>query len=639
MDDIRQIGKYLKESSDKADYASKKDMSQNPVIERVRDLFDSTNPMIFKFKTEEGDQVKLDLNFSAVLDVMAAGYGGNGKCGDCYCTYADSYVLPDSITVSDLVFETRYSFTASSVRVYLAGVRISNSWFTTGSQEVTLDSWLIGSEVTPGKTVTIVYVYKYSNNCTDNIPVAPCIVDTFSRTTVAHEGDYYTGNNWASSDKGYPWIGSSNYCWVDGSRGIIGLHGPPDGVYSQIQTLVYFPEQPILNITMELQFSRQPEIDPGPYTGFPLFYGEYLGIYVHDQGFSGDTSDGKTVIFLGYNGQLVCSVYNTSEPDSASSTAVDFTQPFKVNFFQESADSNLEFYIWQSTDNKPDAPTFSKDTGGFSNHAFSLQFETGAFEVASPILVYVDNVDVYSMCSEHAGCDIFDRVSLAPYGGWGTGQLGTWLRISEAGELQDLAPDYSDQYENYIENNTGIIAYKYPFGNSDPAMMLRIPAGMGYPIDFSYTFYTTDLNTADNLDVHQVYVAPYFYYDIDSWMVFSGYYDSANSKMWFYITTRDNGGYNWDISYIDQDYFVIESGGVAYSPYRRRVYIDETGFYCKVWHLGAEEPASWQMSGTWVGTPPPASYFRYVIFDTQAYNNTGSLQPKLHIDDFCLSYT
>ena len=65
MDNINQIGKYLRKSKDQVDYTLTRYSEIFSMVDRIRDSFDTNLPFHMEFKTKiEGNTILVDLNFN-----------------------------------------------------------------------------------------------------------------------------------------------------------------------------------------------------------------------------------------------------------------------------------------------------------------------------------------------------------------------------------------------------------------------------------------------------------------------------------------------------------------------------------------------------------------------------------------------
>ena len=69
VDTLKQTGKSLKETKTDTNYSLKRVSKNFPLVEKLRDSFDTTRPFIIEFKTYgSNDDVKLTLIFTEAFE-------------------------------------------------------------------------------------------------------------------------------------------------------------------------------------------------------------------------------------------------------------------------------------------------------------------------------------------------------------------------------------------------------------------------------------------------------------------------------------------------------------------------------------------------------------------------------------------
>lgn len=163
MDDINQIGKYLKEAGRTADLAIKRVIEPSESVEKIRDVFDPEIPFQANVNIPyNASRVMLDLNFAPRLPSI-------GCCGDCVCGVTESYT---SDSLIDGKIYTVNPYISNSTLVYLDGLRVTKGIEYTESSPLDGQIWIH----VPFSTITISYQYT-TGNCTDNpcIDTGPCL--------------------------------------------------------------------------------------------------------------------------------------------------------------------------------------------------------------------------------------------------------------------------------------------------------------------------------------------------------------------------------------------------------------------------------------------------------------------------------
>lgn len=250
---------------------------------------------------------------------------------------------------------------------------------------------------------------------------------------------------------------------------------------------------------------------------------------------------------------------------------------------------------------------------------------------------------------------LFDDFTRSVGSGWGTSTSGLpWIDIPGSGELDDWSSEPLSG-NNYVDGSRGILSYNDDQSSgADPVQIARFDTGIDYPI---YLYYEAQgIGPASGLRIgpsfsqetqndqkinQQVYFAPYFYYDINSWLVFASYYDT--NGIWFYADTNNQAGYDWGwIGSLPSgsSVFIVASDAECDAVWSHLIYIDGAGFKAKKWIRNTTEPA-WQLNVAWNGYVPPKTHFRNITFETQAYAIVNTPQPRIAFDNIALgpSYT
>lgn len=153
MDGIREVGKYIKETEKKTERALKRAREPQNSVERVRDIFDSDNPMRSVIKIPEAaHRTKIELNFGRALPAL-------GCCGDCMCGVTESY-SSDSLISGSIYVTTPY--VVGSTVVYIDGVLVTKGVAYVETDPTTGQITIL----VPSTTIVISYVYTVGN-CTE----------------------------------------------------------------------------------------------------------------------------------------------------------------------------------------------------------------------------------------------------------------------------------------------------------------------------------------------------------------------------------------------------------------------------------------------------------------------------------------
>jgi hypothetical protein len=182
-DNLNQIGKYIKDTRDTADYAISRYSAKRNTVERVRDTFTPTNSFLMKFKTRENhENAVIDLRFdkppplsfispiatkalcesftistSAVpTAVPRAPTGLVAISGNTEINLMWS-IVPTTVDYEGRYLTLSYSYIVGSVTVYINGVAADSS------QYVETDPSAGGVYVNggPRATNTVVICYMY----------------------------------------------------------------------------------------------------------------------------------------------------------------------------------------------------------------------------------------------------------------------------------------------------------------------------------------------------------------------------------------------------------------------------------------------------------------------------------------------
>lgn len=107
MDNLNQLGKGLKQGSNKSTRALKRTKKIIPQVERVRDIVDSTVPVTLEFKIlHEDHRVLLDLNFMPPPKT--------GCCAGCFCSVCEFF--DGGITETEV--QLTYAYVPGTVVVF-----------------------------------------------------------------------------------------------------------------------------------------------------------------------------------------------------------------------------------------------------------------------------------------------------------------------------------------------------------------------------------------------------------------------------------------------------------------------------------------------------------------------------------------
>lgn len=261
------------------------------------------------------------------------------------------------------------------------------------------------------------------------------------------------------------------------------------------------------------------------------------------------------------------------------------------------------------------------------------------FPEGTPVVVAVQHghMEVFLGNIPSGACDLLNRDSPEPNGGWGTGPYGPWLTTVEMTEISTL----SHAENGWSEGGAGIFQYTHSPAN-DPAMGLKFTDGLEYPIEVTIEYYVSGAVREVDLNNWVIYFGPQYYQDINTWVVLLSFRDDFSHTGIYGFDHRDwPPDFVWPLPAFGASYEdAPESIAEAEEPHRVKIRIDEDGVNAKVWRPSvAGEPTDWQMHDSWTDTPPPASYFRFIYMETQGFNNPigSAVQPKFHINTFCLN--
>lgn len=152
-DSLNQVGKYLKETSRKSDFAIKRTFREAPSTERIRDIFDPDYPLEAKFDIGKNiTSTTIDIYFGRRLPNI-------GCCADCYCGATEAYTS-DSLVSGSIYLSQPY--VQNTTVVYLNGSRATRN---TDYVESSPSSGQL-SILSDFSTIVISYVYT-TDNCTE----------------------------------------------------------------------------------------------------------------------------------------------------------------------------------------------------------------------------------------------------------------------------------------------------------------------------------------------------------------------------------------------------------------------------------------------------------------------------------------
>lgn len=259
-----------------------------------------------------------------------------------------------------------------------------------------------------------------------------------------------------------------------------------------------------------------------------------------------------------------------------------------------------------------------------------------AFPVGTPVSVlsYKGTLEVF-LGNLPGACDLFNGATEQFQGGWNISRYGEriWLRDSE---LVELTPTVGPDYETWVEDGEALMRYPQGFfSENNPVMGLRFPDGLEYPMEVTFEYYITGSPFGNDYTNFNLYFGPYYFYDIDTWIVAYSQYDSGNVV--YSANSSDNGGYTWPIDTaieLDVPQTVLE----AQDPRWVKVRVDEDGMHIKTWRSDEDESDDFQLLAAWTGAPPPSNYYRYIYLEEQSLTLPNSLpQPIFHLKTFCLN--
>lgn len=162
MDGFGQIGKRLRTTKDRAEFSLKREVPPQISQERIRDLFDSQNPVQAVITTPDAaKRVMVDFNFGRKLPSLEC-------CGDCLCGITESYTS-DSLIGNNLYVTTPY--VPGSVVLYIDGVKADSGVDFIESDPVNKQLTILAPSPL---TFVVSYVYTVGN-CTESV----CIDERF----------------------------------------------------------------------------------------------------------------------------------------------------------------------------------------------------------------------------------------------------------------------------------------------------------------------------------------------------------------------------------------------------------------------------------------------------------------------------
>lgn len=149
-DNLRQIGKYVRETREAANHALNRYSKNLPVVERARDIFDVDIPFEMFFSTKENEKiVLLDLDFNKPPPLRGCKQGCTTSACESFTRSSGNH----SLTVE-------YPYISGSVNVFINGVVLDNSQYWEESPEA--GAVFVQGASRDTNTITICYIWE---NC------------------------------------------------------------------------------------------------------------------------------------------------------------------------------------------------------------------------------------------------------------------------------------------------------------------------------------------------------------------------------------------------------------------------------------------------------------------------------------------
>lgn len=237
----RKIGRIKQDTED----ALRRDISEYPLVHRIRDVFDNVLPFEFEFDTPSTEHTSyLNLNFSPPPPPCQSSSESTVVVMGCYVGACETYLNVDTGSVLD----TTHPFVSGTVSVYINDVE-TTQYTITDTDTITLTH-----DTSAGDVVNVYYVYQATECAEPNECVNVQIYDTFTRTEAS---------SWGSGEIG-TWTNSGAAVFtrsVNGTRGIIQANSTASNVAgSNANATIAIAS----NFAIDLDFEFA-DFDPNPY--------------------------------------------------------------------------------------------------------------------------------------------------------------------------------------------------------------------------------------------------------------------------------------------------------------------------------------------------------------------------------------
>lgn len=633
-DGINEIGRYLKETGERSDFALNRHGKAVPTVETIREYFDADYPVTVYFESKPTEHVKLTLNFLTGTDIALANQG----CGDCFCTNIQRFTNAGDQQVT----LAKTPISEASVSVYINNIKTNN--FTLSGKQIT-----IGTSVSSTDIVEVSYVYQYGNcsggsggtNCPD------CDCDTFSRGTSCELAITNEIGVWQIQDESFTGLEPEGLGTSWGTNWSVMAYYDSDFIAGQpynTEAGVEIPGTGYLKVyagsvinsaaTARTTGAGSRSWETGPFTVEAALKPTYTGsggllaFTFGIQNFSTGYFDRWVIgaddiwdfITSGESPGTVLTTYPFGK--LLSGTWYKFKweyqpPPSQPDDYPSTGYSRIK--IWPENESEPVDWLINTENAGGAQVAPSPNNQI-YLTLSSVGLPSSDTKMEFKFCGG-AGSDDVDYSA-----GWGTGNLGTWYNQYEMLELYPQEPgqfgDVPDRY--YISDGKAALQYGPNSPTLGPQQGLKFLAGMEYPIKIYYEFYATNNEPGDvSVGFDQaLYFGQYHYADEDAWLTFFPSRDNGKLFLGISALSRDSTQWPFDSVFSEITGYPFDST----IPWAMRILIDETGPSAKMWPVSEPEP-DWQVSGTWDAAtygginPPPRTNFRYVYWESQAFNS------------------
>lgn len=259
------------------------------------------------------------------------------------------------------------------------------------------------------------------------------------------------------------------------------------------------------------------------------------------------------------------------------------------------------------------------------------------FPVGTPVVIVSNhgNLEVLGLGNIPGVCDLFNRGTEEPNGGWERGRYGPWLNELEMVEIDLPGPAVVNDY--WVQEGEAIMRYQHT-PETNPVQGLKFPEGFEYPLEVRFEYYITGSPFANDYTNFNLYFGPQYYWDVDAWIVAFSTYIQGTSEVFYSLNSSDDGGYSFPID-TSVDFSVSQTILQTKDPRWVVVRIDETGLYMKSWRSDEDEPEDWGLFAPWTGTVPDPAVFRFIYLENQSFTFPilSGDQPQFHLKTFCVN--